>query len=488
VRQTGSVTLSVARSSSGLWVPPRFATPRDHSRKTLGPAVGRVAQALARRNMPWQQYVADVGGEVDDRGLCVYSLVVVSVPRQSGKTTLDLAQSVQRCLAAPRRKVWHTAQTGQDARKKWKELAEDVMTSPLRELVDGRPRSSNGAESLVFVNGSNLRPHPPTRDALHGEQSDLNNVDEGWVFDDLQGDELMQAITPTQLTRPGAQTWVWSTRGDRGSTWFHGLIDSIRAGAIPRAALFDWGIPYDADPTDLQVIADHHPAYGHTVTMESLEAAQANFANDPQGFARAYGNVPTGNAVRVIPADRWNRARTADRLPPGRPAYGVAVAGDGSAGAVVAAVLDDRGRPWLEVLAHRPGRSWLVDYVLALRDAGQGIAVDRRGPAAPVADQLELAGVKLLPLNSLADYAAACQDLFDRITDPAGEPRLLHRDSEALDDAADVAGRRALGDGGWVWSRTRSTGDVSTLEAATLAAWGVLRNPAATPAPFLMFG
>jgi hypothetical protein len=468
-------------------VPPRYATPRNPDRRTLGPAVARVAAALGRRNMPWQQYVADVGGEVDDAGRCVYSLLVVSVPRQSGKTTLDLAQSVQRCLAAPRRKVWHTAQTGQDARKKWKELAEDVMASPLAELVDGKPRSSNGAESLVFVNGSNLRPHPPTRDALHGEQSDLNNIDEGWVFDDLQGADLMQAITPTQLTRPGAQTWVWSTRGDRSSTWFHGLIDAIRAGAIPRAALFDWGVPDGEDPADLEVIARHHPAYGHTVTMAALEAAQANFANDPGGWARAYGNIATGNAERVIPVGPWLEARTAAPLPAGRAAYGVAVAGDGSAGAIVAAVLDDTGRPWVEVVEHRPGRSWLVDRVAKLRGVidGGAVAIDRRGPAAPVADQLELAGVELLPLAG-PDYAAACQDVFDRITAPT--PRLVHREHEALDVAADVAGRRSISDGGWIWSRAKSTGDVSPLEAATLAAWAVLRNPPAAVAPFILFG
>jgi phage terminase large subunit-like protein len=437
--------------------------------------------------MPWQQYVADVGGEVDDRGLPVYSLLLVSVPRQSGKTTLDLAQSIQRCLAAPRRKVWHTAQTGQVAREKFREVVEDVESSPLSSLVNQKlTRKGNGDEQLVFVNQSRFRPHKPGRDALHGEQSDLNNIDEAWVFDDLAGADLMQAITPTQLTRPGAQTWVWSTRGDRSSTWFHGMIDAIKAGAIPRAALFDWGIPEDADASDLQVIADHHPAFGHTVTMDSLRAAHANFATDPTGWARAYGNVPSGNAERVIPLDAWTDAGTTDPVPAGRPAYGIATSADGGMTAIAAAVLSPDGIPWVEVIVHRAGRSWAIEAARSLADAGQGVAIDRRGPAAPVADQLDLAGVDLLPMGS-TDYAAACQDVFDRITHPDG-PRIRLRAHEALDTAADVAGRRTISDGGWIWSRTRSTGDVSTLEAATLAAWAVLRNPAAEEAPFVVFG
>lgn len=494
------MTLSAERSSApvadldgrraDLWIPPpRFITPRNPELRTLGGAVAKTARALGKPLLPWQRVAADVGGEVDDRGVLVHPLVLVTVQRQSGKTTLDLAQSVQRCLGGPRRKIWHTAQTGQDARKKWRELADDVMTSPLRQVVDGRPRSSNGAESLVFVNGSNLRPHPPTRDALHGEQSDMNNVDEAWVFDELQGADLFQAITPTQTTRPGAQTWVWSTRGDRGSVWFHGLIEAIRAGAIPGAVLIDFGIPDDLDPTDLPGVLRYHagahayPGQRPLVTIESLQRAQATLS--PGEFARAFGNRATGAGERVIPMEAWEAARTVAVLPAGRPAYGVAVAGDGSAGAIVAAVLDAAGRPWVEVVQHRPGRSWLVEAVRDLHDAGQGVAIDRRGPAAPVADQLELAGVTLLPLGG-TDYAAACQDVYDRLLAPA--PRLIHRADEALELAADVAARRTIGDGGWIWSRAKSTGDVSPLEAATLAAWAVLRNPPAAVAPFILFG
>jgi hypothetical protein len=451
----------------------------------MGPAVARIAAALGRPLMPWQRHVADVGGEVDEAGRFVYPLVVVTVQRQSGKTTLDLSQSVQRCLQAPRRKIWHTAQTGQDARKKWRELAEDIMTSPLRTVVQGRPHTSNGGERLTFVNGSQLRPHPPTRDSLHGEQSDLCNIDEAWVFDEIQGADLFQAITPTQATRPGAQTWIYSTRGDRSSVWFHGLLERGLAGE-PGIALFDWSIPEDADPMDLEVIAAHHPAFGHTIDMASLLRAKATLADKPGEFARAFGNRATGAGERIIPAAAWAAAATRADLPAGRPAYGAAVARDGSAGALVAAVLAPDGVPWVEVIAHRPGRSWLVDAVTTLRDAGQGVAVDRKGPAAPVADQLELAGVELLPLN-VSDYAAACQDIYDRIL--AGPPPRVHlREHEALDTAADIAARRTLADGAWVWSRNRSAGDVSALEAATLAAWAVLRNPAPEPAPAFHFG
>jgi hypothetical protein len=344
-----------------------------------------------------------------------------------------------------------------------------VSTSPLSEVLSGRPRRAAGSEALVFTNGSALRPHPPTRDGLHGEQSDHNDVDEAWAYDEVQGDGVLQAIEPTQATRPGAQTWIWSTRGDRNSTWFHGLINRAYSGE-PGFALFDFGIPDDLEPTD-ENMAAYHPALGHTIDLETISRSTL----PPGERARAYGNRATGAGERVIPLEAWLKARTEEVLPAGRPAYGVGVAADGSAGALAAAVLGEDGVPWVEIIEHRPGRSWLVDRVQALRDKGEGVVGDRLGPAAPVVDQLELAGVELIPLGG-GDYPAACQDLYDRVTDPAG-PRLRHRMHGALDDAADIAGKRLRGDGAWVWSRTRSAGDISALEAATLAAWAVLRNP-----------
>jgi hypothetical protein len=161
------------------------------------------------------------------------------------------------------------------------------------------------------------------------------------------------------------------------------------------------------------------------------------------------------------------------------------VAGDGSAASVVAAVTDDAGRPWLEVLAHRPGRAWVADYMAARmkRWPGAAVAVLRRGPAATVADALERAGIELLPAGD-AEYAAACGDLFDRICDAEarGEdgPRVAIRAHEGMDAAADIAGKRLVGDGGWVWSRTRSAGDISPLEAGTVATWAAQR-PAPAP-------
>jgi hypothetical protein len=374
-------------------------------------------------------------------------------------------------------------------------MAEQLMRSPLRDAVDGKIRKSQGSEGLVFVNGSQLRPHPPTRDSLHGEQSDCCNIDEAWSFDEEHGQDLLQAIVPTQATRfrppwSGAQTFIWSTAGDRNSVWFRNLVNRGRSGD-PGVCYFEWSIPDDVDPTDIEALAAHHPAVGYTQSLESLEALATGLKDKPGEVARALGNKWTGTGERVIPLDAWTAAAAGTdtgraQMPPGLPAFGVAVSADGAWGAVVAAIADTEGRPWVEVLAHRPGRGWLRDYVTDLHAKHGGeVAIERRGPAAGVADRLELAGVQLVK-DGRPDYSAACQDFYDRITEDT--PRIRINTHEALDLAADLAGRRVMHDGGWTWARTRSAGDISTLEAATLAAFAVARQPTPAPAPLVHFG
>ena len=83
-----------------LSCPPRFGTPRSPERQTLGPAVGILAAMLGKPLMEWQQYVADVLLEIDpETGELAYNEWLLTVPRQSGKTTFLLAKNSHRCMA-----------------------------------------------------------------------------------------------------------------------------------------------------------------------------------------------------------------------------------------------------------------------------------------------------------------------------------------------------------------------------------------------------
>src|SRR5690606_39389707 len=82
--------------------PPRFATRRNPELRTRGGKVAVIAAEMGRALMPHQQYIADVATELNPEGSRLryrYQLVVISLPRQTGKTTLMRPIFLERALA-----------------------------------------------------------------------------------------------------------------------------------------------------------------------------------------------------------------------------------------------------------------------------------------------------------------------------------------------------------------------------------------------------
>ena len=80
---------------------PRHHTPRDERYRTLGGKAARLAAILGVPYMPWQRRAADVALELDERGRFRYHTVVISVPRQAGKTTETLTLGLHRMMTTP---------------------------------------------------------------------------------------------------------------------------------------------------------------------------------------------------------------------------------------------------------------------------------------------------------------------------------------------------------------------------------------------------
>lgn len=429
--------------------------------------------------MPWQQYVADVLGEVDGDGRYCYKFGIITVPRQSGKTTLDGALMDHRALTTPRARVWFTMQSGKDA--------VDWLINEHWPIVAGfgrevQLRRAAGSEHVRWRRSSGLiRPFPPTPDGLHSKVSDLVVVDECWAFGAQQGRDVDQAIVPTQATRPNAQVVKVSTAGDATSTWWLGTVEqgraAARAGRTSGIAYFEWACPDDLDPCEPSSWPVYHPAYGRTIGDEAMQAALDILG--PDEFARAYGNRWVSTVSRVIPLAAWRAAAEPEQPQPeaGRMALAFDVAVDRSDAAILAGWRDELGVAHVEVADYRPGVGWLPDRLVELVERWQPLAVgfDAAGPALDVADVLMRGGLELDGLKA-RDYAAACAGLLEALV--ADPPKVRYRPHPALDAAANDAVRRALGDA-WAWGRRQSAGSLAALTAATVSVWAYDHAPAA---------
>lgn len=451
--------------------PPRWATPRRYDRPTLGPKVAAVANQLGTPFMPWQHYVADVALEVDPTtGLLVYRDVVLTVPRQSGKTTLLLAVMVHRALGfTGPQNITYTAQTRNDARKKWDE---DHVTALDASVFKGRytVRRTNGSEQIRWRNGSRHGLMATTKKSGHGGVIDLGVIDEAFAQVD---DRVEQAMKPAMVTRPQPQLWVVSTAGDAESVYLLSNVELGRtradAGLTDSLCYFEWSATEDVDLDDETTWPSFMPALGHTVRPAAV-AADREKMKRPE-WERAYGNRWNPNkAERVISAQAW-AACGDDRSAPSDPVvFAFDVSPDRSSSAIGVAAPRGDGLYHVEVIDHRPGTSWVAGRLAELKQrwSPREVKADPAGPAGALIADVEAVGVEVSTVNT-REHAQACGVFFDGVSDL----RLRHRNQPMLEAALDGAARRSVGDA-WLWARQTSSTDICPLVAVTIAFGAVL--------------
>lgn len=467
---------------------PRFITEWPDA-PSVGSKIAKVQRSLGSEPLPWQVLAAHAVGARNLDGTPRFPFVLVSVPRQAGKTRASWSWLYHKALTVQKSKNWYTADTGTKARARWLEMVEDSNVSPWAPLT--QVKKTNGSEALQFPKlRSQIRPHPPTEDSLHSEQSDMNVIDEGWSYDEAQASALMQAIVPTQATRPHRQTIITSTMGTGESTWFHNLIDRAYAGD-PGIFLLDYGIPDSVDPTNLEEVAAYHPAYGLLpgVDLGFFEQSLAQLGT--AGFARAMGNRRTATRDSLIPLQVYRAAQTEHVIPPDVfVSFGSAIDLDRTETAIAAAAWVD-GVPIIEIIDVRPGTTWGVDrlaHLIEKSPAGQTtLVIDRISPSSTLFAEATRANLKPLEITA-RDLATATVEVWDRMNyrdqNSVLQPRIRFRPDPALDLAVEVADRRNLGDS-WTWDRKGSAGSIAALEAATLALHGLLNRPVPAQKPMI---
>lgn len=465
-------------SAQPVEAPAPVAAPAYATQPTVGARndlrkIKITAEALGTPLMPWQETVARVASErrLDNPRRFRYPVVVLTVPRQSGKTTLMRAVLAQRALMSPGRIAFYTAQTGKDAAARWNDLVKQIERGPFAGHV--KKRMAAGSQSLTFPGGATISPFPPTAKSLHGYTPHDVMLDEVFAWDAAQGEDLMGAIKPAQITLPDRQLWLVSTMGTKDSEFLHSWVDQGRmAVEDPGAgvAYFEWSAPDGADYYDPETWK-FHPALGHTITAEDL--AEASTSHSSGEWQRAYMNRRSatseafvdmaaydGQAVEQVPA-AWGDVMIGYEADPQR-----------RWGAIVAA-WNAGGKPQVRVVMAAPGIDWMAREVarIYVEDRPAGIWADDAGATRAITDQLAMMpnarnGANGVPTDTLAtrDYATACGDFKAAIDGREIE----HGGSTSMREAMEHVVTRPLGEA-WAISRAKSTGPVCEAIAAAVA-------------------
>lgn len=462
--------------------PPRWGTQRTTSRPTHGAKAAAVAAQLGRPFLPWQQQVADTALEIDPAtGKLAYRTVIVTVPRQSGKTTaLLFTVMVLRCLAfGPRQQVVYTAQDRNSAREKFEEeFVETLRAAPgFKEGRDFKVRLANGSERILFLRTrSTLKISATLSSSGHGRTLDMPAIDEAFEH---RTTDVDQGFRVPMITRPEPQLWVMSTAGDDRSLYLEAKRNqgrqAVDEGRTSGLCYFEWSAPDDAALDDRSVWRATMPALGHTITEAAIEAELQEMA--PADFRRAYYNLTQHRSDEdpsPITPDVWGRQQDRGATMAGRLCLGLAVAPDRSRATISAAGPRPGGGWLIEVVESRAGTTWVPAQLAAIRSRNPdvaAVALSPGGPAGALLADIEATGIPVIKLGP-RDEGQATGALLSHLDD--GD--VWHMGQPELDDAVAGARTKQLGDL-VVWDRRASANYVGPLEAGTLAFGGLFRLP-----------
>lgn len=438
---------------------PRWATQPDRNRELLGWQAVRIAKLLGRELIPWQADLFEVALEVDADRHLVYRDVAFGTPRQSGKSYAVLVAMVRQALYKRDARVTYSAQNGLAARTRLlDEWAPQIRSSPLAETIQ-KVRSQSGSEAILFRNGSQIAVMASGESAGHGPSIDLGVIDEAWADTDSRRE---QSLKPSMAARRDAQLWACSTAGTEASVYWRRRVDAGRAIVTDRindarTCYIEYSADPGADPGNPATWRSCQPALGYLIDEANVRHEQATM--EPEEFARGFLNMFTTGERSVIPMELW-RAVSADVKPSGGLVFGIDATPDRSAGAIVAVDTSRRA----EVVEHREGVTWMVERVVELAKRWSGrIAVDVRGPAAPLIPEIKDQGGRVVEYGS-QEMAGATARLYDAIADQ----EIKVRPHPALETAVEGATKRVAGDL-WFWGRSASHVDISPLVALSLA-------------------
>lgn len=453
-----------------------------------GAEIARVARLLGGYLQPWQRMVINRATQYrpveNAQGQLVrgykYSKVLISVPRQSGKTHLILPKELHSLMLRPSSRALYTAQTGADARIQMLAMMKRIAQSDLADLTT--PRRSNGSEGISLnENGSELARFSPTFSAVHGEHPHLVVLDEIWKHSKDLGEALLGAIVPSQITiKEESQIWMISTKGTAKSEFMNGIIDDGLAGTDPSLLYVEFSMPEDMDPYDPATWWKFHPALGNTITEDALYSSMGL----PYGeWMRAYMNVVVSSDNPLIPIEDFDHLEAEPLAVPDLNScvFAYEAGALGECGCVVVAWIDLDGTPCVRVLRQAPGTAWLPPYVAALsrRYPGASFVADDGGPTRAITDALN-ARDDFQPYNlemlSINERTVADSNFLRMVLETKN---LKHDGSQPLRDAIGNVSTREY-NGTLRFDRDRSPAPIAALIASSVALYAA-QHPTAMP-------
>lgn len=448
---------------------------------------------------PWQEFAVIHGGELLPDGRPRFRLVLILVARQNGKTEIPVVLGTYWMFVDQRPMILGTSTQLVYAKESWDKLVKIVEKTEDFDEYRSKPRwtrETNGeTEAWTTERDERDRPYKASRYKIAASNAEGGR---SLTVDRLVLDELRQhhdysawgAAEPATSAVWDAQIWAMSNAGDDNSVVLndlraeafsmieyineHGEVgygELLAAGFDPRVGLFEWSCEEDADPEDIEALAQANPnlgtpANGGRIDPEAL-LANARKAVRAGGaalttFKTEYMCIRVRKLDPAIDPGAWRRCLDVGDLNAvrARVALCIDVAPDQQHATLAAAAMLSDGRVRVEAVAAWEGLGCTDKLrhelpALLARLKPQVLGWLPNGPAASLtADLAERKGRIGWPPRGVTvseirgEVTAVCMGLNEQVI----ANQIAHSDDPLLNDHIGAAERLARGDA-WVFSR-----------------------------------
>lgn len=430
------------------------------------PAVRATCAKIGITFDPWQEGAGNaiLGKKADH--LYAADAVVLSIPRQVGKTFLIGAIIFALCLNNPGTTVLWTAHRTPTATETYESLKAMTQLPKLKPHI--KSASAPAGNGIIrFRNDSRI---------LFGARE--QGFGRGFtkvaivVFDEAQilTQNAIDDMIPATNSVENVLIFYIGTPpkpSDRGDVFINLRTEALE-GDSDGTLYIEFSADEGADPKDREQWAKANPSFPTRTGVRAMLRMLKNLGRE--SFLREALGIWDKVGGGVFAPGSWGRILS--ERPDTEPlALGIAANVDQtwiSLGAVLAGEKPHVGSV-TRMRADAQSATFVAE-VKRMQDAYEvPVAIDKKGPAAGLIPALENAGVQLVCLG-LEDFVQACADMRRAVDEKAITQGNYTELNEAVDAAAwrQVGDRRVFG---------RKTGDIDALEAVAIALWADKNEP-----------
>lgn len=423
-------------------------------------STGRTAQK-------WQEKLIAHILAYNKQGLWVHTKFGYSVPRRNGKNEVVAMRELWGLTAGEH--ILHTAHRTSTTHTAWERLLDLLEKAKIPIASEYR---AFGKEHIYIENGGRIEFRTRTSKGGLGEGYDLLIIDEAQEYQDDQESALKYVVTSSK----NPQTIFCGTPPtpvSSGTIFTKYRNQCISGEAGKNCGWAEWSVEFETDPHDKKAWYNSNPSLGTIFTERSIED---EIGTDNIDFnIQRLGLWIKYNLKSAITQKEWDSAKV-DTLPElaGKLIIGIKYSHDAATVSLaVGARVKDSDKIFVEVIdcrSTRDGTQWLLDFLRKTEGSTRKVIVDGASGQKILEKDMRESRLKPPYLPTVRDIVVANAQLEPAIS--AGT--ICHSGQPALEQAATNCEHRAIGsNGGYGYKAIKDGVDISILDAAILARWGV---------------